>query len=147
MQPRAAGPTTWSDSDVAGGKMSDLRDETGRPVTGDELHAYVDSQVAPDRRPAVVRYLLAHPESARRVEAYATQRDMLRAALAGPASEPIPQRLRPQLLIRQRLAAPTAGSATDNPVARRPLVPDPRAKAASPGKNANPLRARPVLTD
>lgn len=140
-------PTSGRESDVAEDKVSDLRGETGRPVTGDELHAYVDSQVAPDRSPAVVRYLLAHPEIARRVEAYATQRDMLRAALAGLASEPIPPLLNPQRLIRQRLAAAAADSATDNPVGRRPLVPDPRAEAACPEKNANPLRARPVLTD
>lgn len=141
-------PTSGRESDVAEDKVSDLRGETGRPVTGDELHAYVDSQVAPDRSPAVVRYLLAHPEIARRVEAYATQRDMLRAALAGLASEPIPPLLNPQRLIRQRLAAAAADSATDNPVGRRPLGPDPRAEGRALRKMRTPcVRSRFLAID
>jgi anti-sigma factor RsiW len=96
----------------------------------------------------VVRYLLAHPEIARRVEAYATQRDMLRAALAGLASEPIPPLLNPQRLIRQRLAAAAADSATDNPVGRRPLGPDPRAEGRALRKMRTPcVRSRFLAID
>ena len=133
---------------LRGAKSSDLRAETGRPVTGDELHAYVDSQVARNR-PQAGRgeVLLAHPEC----EATGSLRHSTghAACRAGRVGEPAgnPQQLRPQLLIRQRLATPTAGSATDNPVGRCPLVPDPCAKAACPEENASPVRARPVLTD
>jgi anti-sigma factor RsiW len=77
-------------------------DHASLPVTEDDLNAYMDRELAPGRHSAVGRYLLAHPDVARRVEAYVAQRETLRAALAGPAIEPIPPQLDLQLLIRER---------------------------------------------
>lgn len=37
------------------------------PVTEDELHAYVDDEIAADRRGAVEAWLASHPEDAARV--------------------------------------------------------------------------------
>jgi anti-sigma factor RsiW len=74
------------------------------PVLDEDLHAYVDRQLAPDRRPAVERYLRNHAEPARRVGSYIAQREALRAALAGPTSEPTPSWLDPHLLQQHRLS-------------------------------------------
>ncbi len=74
------------------------------PIAEEELHAFVDNQLGPERLPAVQRYLQDHPDVARRVGAYRGQRDALRAALGGVAAEPIPPQLNLEALIRQRLA-------------------------------------------
>jgi anti-sigma factor RsiW len=79
--------------------MSDL----GRPITEEELHAYVDQQLEAERQPAVHRYLQEHPDVAERVAAYRAQREALRAALGGVAAEPIPAHLDLQRLIQERL--------------------------------------------
>ncbi len=83
--------------------MSDHAAGAGRPITEEELHAYVDGQLAFDRLPAVERYLQDHADVALRVNAYIAQRAALREALASPASEPIPPQLDLQLLVQQRL--------------------------------------------
>jgi anti-sigma factor RsiW len=75
-----------------------------RPIGEEELHAYVDGQLAPDRQAAVLRYLQEHADVSRRVAAYREQREALRAAFGGVASEPIPAALNLELLIQQRLA-------------------------------------------
>lgn len=75
-----------------------------RPVTEEDLHAYVDGLLPPDRHAEVARYLDDQPEVADRVAAYRAQREGLRAALAGMASEPIPPHLDLQLLVQQRLS-------------------------------------------
>ena len=85
-----------------GSYASGLGGELSGPVIEEDLHAYVDRQLPPDRRPVVERYLQDHSEPARRVGAYITQREALRAALAGPASEPIPPRLNPPLMFQKR---------------------------------------------
>ena len=64
----------------------------------------MDRQLAPDRRPVVERYLRDHAEPARRVGSYIAQREALRAALAGPTSEPTPSWLDPHLLQQHRLS-------------------------------------------
>jgi anti-sigma factor RsiW len=74
-----------------------------RPISEDELHAYVDDQLDTERRPAVLRYLQQHPDIADRVDAYRAQREALRAVFAGVAGEPIPPRLDLETLIQQRL--------------------------------------------
>jgi anti-sigma factor RsiW len=79
-----------------------LDNEPSWLALGEDLHAYVDRQLPSERRPVVERFLRAHPESARRVAAYAAQREALCAALDGPASELIPARLDPYLLLRHR---------------------------------------------
>lgn len=58
-----------------------------------ELHAYVDGALAPERRPAVEAYLAAHPEAARRVDAYRAQNELLRTALDPVLTEPVPATL------------------------------------------------------
>jgi anti-sigma factor RsiW len=85
-----------------GSYASGLGGELSCPVIDEDLHAFVDRQLAPDRRAVVERHLQEHSDTARRVGAYTAQRDALRAALAGPASEPIPARLNPHLLLHQR---------------------------------------------
>ncbi|MEJ0016196.1 MAG: anti-sigma factor [Acetobacteraceae bacterium] len=77
--------------------------DPGRPIAEEELHAFVDDQLAPDRHPAVLRYLQEHPDMAREVAAWRAQREALRAAFAPVADEPIPPRLGLERLIQDRL--------------------------------------------
>jgi anti-sigma factor RsiW len=73
-----------------------------RPVSEDDLHAFVDEQLTPERRAMVLRYLQDHPVEAARVAAYAAQRDALRAALAEQHDPTVPPQLDPRVLIRRR---------------------------------------------
>ena len=57
-----------------------------RPITEDDLHAYVDRVLEPERQAEVAAYLEGHPDMARRVAAFWDQRDLLREALPGFAS-------------------------------------------------------------
>jgi len=72
-----------------------------RPVAEEELHAHVDDQLDADRETAVLRYLQEHPDIARRVAQWRSQREGLRAAFAGIAGEPVPPRLRLERLVRE----------------------------------------------
>ncbi|HLY54782.1 MAG TPA: anti-sigma factor [Stellaceae bacterium] len=72
-----------------------------RPITEDDLHAYVDQALDPARQAEVAAYLEQHPEVARRVEVYASQRGELRTALAPLAEAPVP----PELDLRRMIAA------------------------------------------
>lgn len=65
----------------------------GRPITEDDLHAYVDGALGSVRHAEVAVYLGCHPDVAQRVEGFSSQRDMLRAALAPITDEPIPPQL------------------------------------------------------
>lgn len=80
-----------------------MRDE-GRPITDEELHAYVDGFLNAERRAAVDHYLRRSPEVAQRVGSYSAQRDDIRAALARRAVEPIPASLNLNRLVEARLA-------------------------------------------
>ena len=51
--------------------------DPGRPISEDELHAYVDGLLDPGRRLEVEHYLEAHPAVAQRVGAYRTEREDL----------------------------------------------------------------------
>src|SRR5512133_3779693 len=62
------------------------------PVTEEELHAYVDGELAPDRRAAVETWLASHPEDAARVAQWRAQADAIRARFGMLASEPVPAR-------------------------------------------------------
>lgn len=64
-----------------------------RPISEDELQAYVDQALDAGRRDEVRDYLRLHPGVARRIEGYVAQRAALRAALAPIAEEPIPAEL------------------------------------------------------
>jgi anti-sigma factor RsiW len=63
------------------------------PVTEDELHAYVDGELAPDRRSAVEAWLAAHPDDMTRVKAWRALADAIRARYGAVATEPVPARL------------------------------------------------------
>lgn len=77
--------------------------EGGRPITEEELHAYVDGRLDAERRAAVDRYLREHPEAAQRVAAYSAQREELRAAFAARGVTPIPPSLDLARLLEERL--------------------------------------------
>ncbi|MGJ4943691.1 anti-sigma factor family protein [Bradyrhizobium sp. HKCCYLS1011] len=73
-----------------------------RPITEDDLHAYVDHALAPERRAEVAAYLEDHPDIAGRIAGHADQRQMLRAALAPIAAEPLPAALNLSRMIEAR---------------------------------------------
>jgi anti-sigma factor RsiW len=75
---------------------------TDRPITEDDLHGYVDRVLEPERQAAVASYLEAHPDVARRVAGFSSQRDLLRAALAPIADEPLPPELNLSRIIENR---------------------------------------------
>jgi len=77
--------------------------ETHRPITEDELHAYVDQQIAGGRFEVTERYLREHPDVAQRVASYQRQRVLLREALSPLAAQPVPPRLRLDQVIGERL--------------------------------------------
>ena len=80
---------------------------SNRPITEDDLHAYVDQLLEPERRAEVTAYLDAHPDVARRVSAFAGQRDLLRSALAPIADEPLPPGLNLSRIIENRRRRPS----------------------------------------
>ena len=74
-----------------------------RPITEDELHAWVDGWLTRENAEAVEIYFAAHPELRDRWSQYAEQREELRAAVTGPPEKPIPARLRvARLMAEQR---------------------------------------------
>src|SRR5260221_1067437 len=77
-----------------------------RPITEDDLHAYVDRVLEPERQAEVAAYLGDHPDVARRVAAFTDQRDLLRAALAPIAAEPLPPELNLSRIIENRARRP-----------------------------------------
>jgi len=78
-----------------------------RPITEDDLHAYVDHALEPERRAEVATYLDDHPDVAKRIGAFADQRELLRAALAPIADEPLPPELNLSRIIEQRTRRPS----------------------------------------
>ena len=81
--------------------------DPARPIAEEELHAWIDDQLEPERLPAVLRYLQEQPEVAQQVAAWRDQREALRSAFAPVAAEPIPPRLGLERLIQ---AAADGGS-------------------------------------
>ncbi len=79
-----------------------------RPITEDDLHAYVDRVLEPERQAEVAAYLGDHPDVAKRVAAFTDQRDLLRTALAPIAEEPLPPELNLSRIIEQRARRPFA---------------------------------------
>jgi len=73
-----------------------------RPITEDDLHAYVDDVLEPERRAEVGSYLADHPDVAKRVAGFADQRELLRAALAPIADEPLPPELNLSRIVEGR---------------------------------------------
>ena len=74
-----------------------------RPISEDELHAYVDGRLDAPRRLEVERYLAMQPLLSHRVAAYRAQREELQAALAPRAAEPIPPELNLSRMLEARL--------------------------------------------
>ncbi len=64
-----------------------------RPITEDDLNGYVDRRLDAAREAQVVAYLDAQPDVARRIARQREERDLLRAALAPIAEEPVPPEL------------------------------------------------------
>ncbi|GBQ80022.1 transmembrane anti-sigma factor [Acetobacter malorum DSM 14337] len=62
------------------------------PVTEDDLQAWVDDFLSPERRQEVDIWLERHPDARQRVTAWRQERDGLRAALDTDLREPIPAR-------------------------------------------------------
>ncbi len=62
-------------------------------VREEELHAYVDGQLDPERRAVIEAYLEGQPEAAARVLAWTRQNDAMHALYDPVLSEPVPTRL------------------------------------------------------
>jgi len=77
-----------------------------RPITEDDLHAYVDQALEPERRAEVASYLDDHPDVAARVAGFVAQREQLRGALASIADEPLPAELNLSRIIESRKRRP-----------------------------------------
>jgi anti-sigma factor RsiW len=73
-----------------------------RPISEDDLHAFIDGALAADRHAEVATYLKHNPDIAARFEHFADQRSSLRAALAPIAAEPVPPRINPVHLAQNR---------------------------------------------
>jgi len=73
----------------------------GRPISEEDLQAYVDDALDGVRRSEVEEYLERHLDVADRIDGYARQRDALRQAFAPIAEEPLP----PELVLSQLMAA------------------------------------------
>ncbi|PBI89830.1 hypothetical protein BKP43_29610 [Variovorax boronicumulans] len=78
------------------------------PPTDDELHAWVDGQLPPERREAVEDALARDPAVAARVAAWHAQRDALRRLHGGLLDEPVPA---PLMGVLERRRAETSRSA------------------------------------
>jgi anti-sigma factor RsiW len=74
--------------------------EQETPVTQDELHAYVDGELAPDRMTAVEAWLATHPDDAALVRGWQAQAEAIRTRYGPLASQPVPARLEPDRLAR-----------------------------------------------
>jgi anti-sigma factor RsiW len=71
------------------------------PVTEDELHAFVDNELPPERRGDIEAWLAAHPDDAERVRSWRAMAETLHARYDAVADEPVPKRLDVERLVRQ----------------------------------------------
>lgn len=76
----------------------------GRPICEDDLHAYVDGFLDPERQLAVERYLADHPDAAARIAGWQAGNQALREAVAWKAHEPVPISLNVARLVEARLS-------------------------------------------
>ena len=56
------------------------------PVTDDELHAYVDGELPPERRKTVEGWLATHPDDAARVAAWRAHAELIRVRYGAVAA-------------------------------------------------------------
>jgi anti-sigma factor RsiW len=82
------------------------------PVTADELHAYVDGLLPPDRRAAVEAWLAVHPNDAAQVAEWRAQADSISARYGAIANEPVPARFDLDRLAQPRRNWRTIAAAT-----------------------------------
>jgi anti-sigma factor RsiW len=75
-----------------------------RPITDDDLHAFVDGVLDAERRLAVERHLAQYPEAAARVAAWHSVGALLHEATDWKAEEPVPARLYIDRLLEARRA-------------------------------------------
>ncbi|HXA39643.1 MAG TPA: anti-sigma factor [Phenylobacterium sp.] len=75
---------------------------TDRPITEEDLHAYVEGRLDDARMAAVRGYLADHPEIAETLAGYSADRAMLRDALRPFAEAPIPPTLDVRRLVEAR---------------------------------------------
>ncbi len=81
-----------------------------RPISEEDLQAYVDDRLEIARQAEVSAYLELHPDLRRRVETYRAQRTALRAALQPAAEEPIPGALNLHRIVEdQKRGRPAIG--------------------------------------
>lgn len=80
-------------------------------VTEDELHAWVDDALPPDRHADVEAWLENHPEDAARAAAWRAQAEAIRARYADIADEPVPSRLTLDRLLTQNRSWRRLGTA------------------------------------
>lgn len=73
-----------------------------KPVSDDDLQAFVDRRLPPDRLSIVDAYLRLHPEVAKRLARTEELEVLLSGALRDKFEEPIPAQLRVQALIARR---------------------------------------------
>lgn len=73
-----------------------------RPISEEDLHAYIDGALSGARRAEVEAYFDGNPHIAERFGRFAQQRDSLRAALGPIADEPVPPQLNPAHLVASR---------------------------------------------
>jgi anti-sigma factor RsiW len=73
---------------------------TERPISEDELHAYVDGELPSDRRAAVEAWLAINQDDRGRVAAWRSQMDAIRAHFGNVATEPLPPRINIDKLMR-----------------------------------------------
>lgn len=91
----------------------------GLPNPIPDLNAYVDGEISPERRDEVDAYLVAEPAQAARIETWRRQNEIIRAAFAKVASEPLP--LAHMLVLSRPPVART------EPARRRASIPAPHA--------------------
>ena len=81
---------------------------SNRPISEDDLHAYVDRALEPEREAEVAAYLRDHPDVAKRVADYSDQRCWLRSALAPFAEEPLPSQLNLSRIVQGQRRRPAS---------------------------------------
>ena len=69
--------------------------DTGRPITLDDLNAYVDDALDPVRRAEVEAYLTSHPDAAEQVRAYRLQNAGMHALFGPVPGSRVPASLKP----------------------------------------------------
>ena len=85
--------------------------DRNEPVREEDLHAYVDGELDPERRDAVAAWLTTHPEAAAQVAAWREQADAIRVRYGAVAQEPIPARLKVDTLLRRQRSWVSAAAA------------------------------------